>query len=112
MLRRFLQLIAVSVTASAASLHAAVLVDTRSVEAAPVVTVQATRVADVVLLGAGFEAGLRQGMVCRITRGNQTIGEIQLVELRNRAGAALILRLEPGQSIHVGDLATVKVLKV
>ena len=84
----------------------------RSVGGAPVVGVQSTRTADLVLVGAGFEAGLRQGMVCRITRGNQTIGEIQLVELRNRAGAALILRLEPGQSIHVGDLATVKVLKV
>ncbi len=111
MLRRFLQLIAVSVTASAASLHAAVLVDTRSVEAAPVVTVQATRVADVVLLGAGFEAGLRQGMVCRITRGNADIAEVVLVDLRPRAGAALILQLAPGQSIRAGDIATVKTLK-
>ena len=111
MFLRLIQLIAVSVAASAASLHAAVLVDIRSVEAAPVVAVHATRVADIVLLGAGFEAGLRQGMVCRITRGNSDIAEVLLVDLRPRAGAALILQVTPGQSIRSGDIATVKTLK-
>jgi hypothetical protein len=111
MFRRLLQLIAVSAVAFAPSLRAAAFSDTRSVEAAPVVAVQATRVADLVLLGAGFEAGLRQGMVCRISRGAAEIAEVVLVDLRPRAGAALILQLAPGQSIRPGDVATVKTLK-
>jgi hypothetical protein len=77
-----------------------------------VVSIQSTRVADLVLVGAGFEAGLRQGMVCRVTRGTVEIGEIQLVELRNRASTALILNLAPSQSIRSGDLVAVKLLKV
>ena len=77
-----------------------------------VVAVQSTRVADLVLVGAGFEAGLRQGMICRVTRDSVDIGEIQLVELRNRASAALILSLAPNQSIRSGDLVAVKLLKV
>jgi hypothetical protein len=88
------------------------LVASRSVEAAPVVAVQATRVADVVLLGAGFDAGLRQGMVFSVTRGGSEIAEIVLVDLRPRASAGLILQLAPGQSIRAGDTATVKTLKV
>ena len=110
MLRRFLQFTAVIAVASATTVSAA-LVDTRSVEAAPVVSVRSTRVADIVLLGAGFTAGLRQGMVCRITRGNADVAEVVLVDLRLRSGAALILQLAPGQSIRTGDVATVKTLK-
>jgi hypothetical protein len=68
-------------------------------------------VADLVLLGGGFEAGLREGMICRVTRGPAVIAEIQLVGLRAQAGAALILDLAPGQSIQPGDLASVKVSK-
>ncbi len=95
-----------------AGLQAAALVATRSVEAAPVVAVQPTRVADLVLLGAGFEAGLRQGMVFTVTRAGREVAEVVLVELRPRAGAALILNLAAGQSIQPGDVATVKTLKV
>lgn len=99
-------------TVATATVRASALVATRSVEAAPVVAVQPTRVADVVLLGAGFEAGLRQGMVLNVTRAGLSIAEVVLVDLRPRAGAALIQRLAPGQSIRAGDTATVKTLKV
>ena len=78
---------------------------------AQVVTVQPSRVADLVLLGHGFDAGLRQGMVCRVTRGTTDIAEVLLVELRTTCSAALILNLSPNQSIHAGDLARIKVLK-
>lgn len=78
---------------------------------APVVAVQSTRVADVVLLGGGFDAGLRQGMVCRITRGPIEIAEVLLVELRPASSAALILSLSPRQSIRAGDTASIKLLK-
>jgi hypothetical protein len=79
--------------------------------AAPVVAVQATRVADLVLLGGGFDAGLRQGMVCRVTRGTTEIAEILLVDLRPTCSSALILGVQPKQSIRAGDVASIKVLK-
>ena len=78
---------------------------------AAVVAVQPTRVADLVLLGGGFDAGLRQGMVCRVTRGGTEIAEVLLVELRPNCSAALILNLAPKQSIRAGDTASVKILK-
>jgi hypothetical protein len=78
---------------------------------AAVVAVQPSRVADLVLLGRGFDAGLRQGMVCRVTRGTTDVAEVLLVELRPTCSAALILNLAPNQSIRAGDLARIKVLK-
>jgi hypothetical protein len=78
---------------------------------AEVVAVQPAHAADLVLLSSGFDAGLRQGMVCRVTRGAATIGEVLLVGLRSNCSAALILNLAPGQSIHAGDVAAIKVLK-
>jgi hypothetical protein len=80
--------------------------------AAAVVAVQPTRVADLVLLDAGFNAGLRQGMVCRVTRGTTEIAEVLLVELRPHCAAALILSVASQQSIRAGDTAAIKVLKV
>jgi len=76
-----------------------------------VVAVQATRVADLVLLGGGFDAGLRQGMVCRVTRGAAEIAEVLLVEIRPTCSAALIVSVAARQSIRAGDLARIKVLK-
>src|SRR6185295_13187931 len=78
---------------------------------ASVVAIEQTRVADLILLGQGFDAGLRQGMVCRVTRGATQIGEILLVELRPTCSAALILNVVSRQSIRPGDLASIKVLK-
>jgi len=78
---------------------------------AEVVAVHPTRIADFVVLGHGFDASLRQGMICRITRGRSEIAEVILVELRSTCGAALIVNLSPGQSIQVGDVASVKILK-
>jgi hypothetical protein len=107
MLRRLLQsslialVAATPFTARAASASGALAV----------VAVQPTRVADLVMLDHGFDAGLRQGMVCRVTRGRADIAEILLVELRPACSAALILSLAPSQSIHAGDLAAIKILK-
>ena len=78
---------------------------------AEVLAVQPTRVADIVLLRGGFDAGLRQGMVCRITRDRTMIAEVLLVELRPSCSAALILSVTPKQSIRAGDTAAIKVLK-
>ena len=81
------------------------------VGAAEVLAVQPTRVADLVVLRGGFDVGLRQGMVCRITRGTAAIAEVLLVELRPSCSAALILSVTPNQSIRAGDVAAIKVLK-
>ena len=78
---------------------------------AQVVNVQPTSVADLVLLDHGFNAGLRQGMICRVTRGTTDIAEVLLVELRPACSAALILSVTPKQSIRAGDVAAIKVLK-
>ena len=110
MLRRFLHLSLLALVAAAPiSVRAAVV---RSVGSAEVVAVQPTRVADLVLLGRGFDAGLRTGMVCRITRADAPVAEVILVELRPTCAAALILDLAPGQAVRSGDLATVKTLKL
>ena len=79
--------------------------------AAAVAAVQPTRVADLVLLDGGHNAGLRQGMVCRISRGTTEIAEVLLVDLRPTCSAALILSVAPRQSIRAGDTASIKVLK-
>jgi hypothetical protein len=76
-----------------------------------VVAVQPARTADLVLLSNGFNAGLRQGMVCRVTRGTANVAEILLVEVRPTCSAALITSLAPSQSIHAGDAAAIKILK-
>jgi len=112
MSRRIVTALALFAVVTTTVAQAAGLVATRSVAAAPVVAVQATRIADVVLLGAGFEAGLRQGMVFSVVRSGQPVAEIVLVDLRPRASAALITQLSPDQSIRAGDIATVKTLKI
>jgi hypothetical protein len=83
----------------------------RGAASAAVVAVQPARVADLVLLDGGFAAGLREGMVCRVTRGAAEIAEILLVDLRPACSAALIVSVAPRQSIRAGDVATVKILK-
>ncbi len=109
--RVFQSVLAATALAVALPLQAAVPASLRSVGSAPVVAVQSTRVADLVLLGAGFDASLRAGMVCKVTRGGTAIGEIVLVELRAGFSAALIRQLAPGQSIRTGDVASVNALK-
>jgi hypothetical protein len=76
-----------------------------------VVSTQAARSADLILLDSGYNAGLRSGMICRVTRGNIAVGELVLVDLRPQAAAALIVGLQPHQTIRAGDHVAVKVLK-
>jgi hypothetical protein len=99
---------------AAAAMAFGLLGSTFGLQAAPaasVVSVQPTRVADLVLLSNGFNAGLRQGMICRLTRGTTEIAEVVLVELRPTCSAALIMSVAPKQSIRAGDVASIKVLK-
>jgi hypothetical protein len=80
----------------------------RSVETACVTQIGRTPVADLVVLDAGLEAGLRQGMICIVTRGGEKIGELQLVDLRPQASNAVILDIKAGQSLLKGDQVAVK----
>ncbi|WP_043584341.1 hypothetical protein [Geminisphaera colitermitum] len=98
-------------TATTANLQAISFTTTRSISATTVLNIHTAQAADIVVLGAGYEAGLRQGMVCQITRSGTLIGEILLVDLRPKATAALILNLENGQSIQPGDTASVKTIR-
>jgi len=79
--------------------------------AATVMAVQPTRIADLVVLDRGFNAGLREGMICRISRGPADVATVQLVELRPTCSAALILSVAPRQSIRAGDAARLQILK-
>ena len=107
MLRHVLQSSLLALVAATPSTASAAMVS----GAATVVAVQPTRVADLVMLGHGLDAGLRQGMVCRLTRGGTEIAEVLLVDLRPTCASALIVSLAPGQSIRAGDVASVKILK-
>ena len=93
--------------AGAVSLNAAVSVE-RSVGSARITRVASTPAADLVLIDAGYEAGLRQGMVCVASRDGEKLGELLLVDLRSRAASAVILDLKSGRSLHSGDSVAVK----
>jgi hypothetical protein len=78
---------------------------------ARVAAVQPSGVADLILLDAGFDAGLRLGMVCRVTRSGTDIAEVLLVEIRPGHCAALIASVAPQQSIRPGDAVAIKAVK-
>ena len=67
--------------------------------------------ADVVILDGGLEQGIRLGVVCRVVRGFQEIGELIIIETSADRSAALILDLNDDSSIQVGDLARIKTLQ-
>lgn len=82
--------------------------------AAPLATIvglKAARVADLVLVNAGHDAGLRQGMVCEVARGGRQVAQILLVELRRDFCAALIVNVGSQGAIRAGDTVQAKVLK-
>ena len=93
--------------AGAGSLQAA-LVTERSISDAKIVRIEALPAADLVVLDAGYEAGLRQSMVCKVSRGGEFLGELLLVELRPRAATALILHRTTGRTLQSGDTVAVQ----
>jgi hypothetical protein len=76
-----------------------------------VAAVQPTRVADLVLINRGYDVGLRQGMVCRVIRGQAEVAEVILVDLRPTSSIALILKMAAQDSVRVSDLIAIKVFK-
>jgi hypothetical protein len=108
--RRLICVLALSFAAVSASAETALAAARQpaSVGSTTVSAVQPTDAADVILLATGFQAGLRQGMICQVSRDRVPVAELVLVELRTHAAAGLITALTPGQVIRPGDLVTVK----
>ncbi|MFP4156560.1 MAG: hypothetical protein ACLFU4_02995 [Opitutales bacterium] len=82
-----------------------------SSNAATVAEVVPSLAADVVILEGGLNQGIRLGMVCRVSRGAQELGELIVIDsIRGRA-AALILSLKQDSSIQPGDRVRVKTIQ-
>jgi hypothetical protein len=82
-----------------------------SPNAASVSEVISTLASDVVILDGGLEQGLRLGMVCRVSRGFQSIGELIIIESNRDRSAALILVLVEETTIQAGDVARIQTLQ-
>lgn len=63
------------------------------------------------VLNVGSNEGLRVGMPLTISRGEQTIGEAIVTEVRKDIAGALVQKLEsPAELVRVGDSAAVKTI--
>ena len=82
-----------------------------SPNAATVAKVTPMLAADVVILDGGLEQGIRLGMVCRVTRGLQSVGELIIIESRSDQSAGLILELVKDSTIQAGDIARIKTIE-
>ena len=82
-----------------------------SPNAATVAIVTPMLAADVVILDGGLEQGIRLGMVCRVTRGLQSVGELIIIESRSGQSAGLILELVKDSTIQAGDIARIKTIQ-
>jgi hypothetical protein len=82
-----------------------------SPNAATVSTVVSSLATDIVILDGGLEQGMRIGVVCRLNRGTQSIGELIIIESRSDRSAGLILELVDDSIIQAGDIARVKTLQ-
>ena len=82
-----------------------------STHAAQVVTVLPSLAADVVILEGGLAQGLRLGMLCSVSRGNQAVGELIIIESQSDRAAGLILNLVDDYIIQAGDIARVNTLQ-
>ena len=82
-----------------------------SPNAATVAMVTPMLATDVVILDGGLEQGIRLGMVCRVTRGLQSVGELIIIESRSDQSAGLILELVKDSTIQAGDIARIKTIQ-
>ncbi|MGJ8638669.1 MAG: hypothetical protein ACSHYA_04690 [Opitutaceae bacterium] len=79
--------------------------------AAKIASVKSTLAADVVVIDGGLEQGIRLGMVCTVSRGFTSVGELIIIESRSDRAAGLILKLVDDSIIQAGDIARVKTLQ-
>ena len=76
--------------------------------AAPVAEVLAGEDSDLVVIEGGLLQGLRRGMICRIDRGDRTVGEVIIIASREQRAAALILQIARETTIPSADIARIK----
>lgn len=107
----FLGLMACGSCANAASIPAFVDDSIYTPNKAVVSAIEPTLAADLVVLNGGLEHGMRPGMVCRVLRDAQSMGEIIIIESTSDRSAGLILNLTNGNSLKTGDVACVKTLQ-
>lgn len=79
--------------------------------AGKIASVESTLAADVVFIDGGLEQGIRLGMVCSVSRGLKSVGELIIIESRSDRAAGLILKLVDDSIIQAGDIARVKTLQ-
>ncbi|MEN8661938.1 MAG: hypothetical protein ABF322_09545 [Lentimonas sp.] len=79
--------------------------------AAKIASVKSTIAADVVIIDGGLEQGIRLGMVCTVSRGFKSVGELIIIESRSDQAAGLILELADDSIIQAGDTARVKTIQ-
>ncbi|MGC6423631.1 MAG: hypothetical protein ACON4O_01445 [Lentimonas sp.] len=79
--------------------------------AAKVASVESTLAADIVIIDGGLDQGLRLGMVCTVSRGPKSVGELIIIESQSDRAAGLILELVDESIIQAGDIARVKTLQ-
>lgn len=79
--------------------------------AAPVAEVIPSSAGDIIILAGGLKQGIQRGMVCRVVRGFQQVGELIIIESRSDRAAALILELSENSFIQAGDIARIKTLQ-
>lgn len=82
-----------------------------SPNAALVAEVVPTLAADVVILDGGHEQGIRRGMVCRVSRGLRSIGELVIIESNSDRAAGLIIELVDDSTIQAGDIARIQTIQ-
>ena len=73
-----------------------------------VVRIQAGKHADLVILNAGYAAGVRPGMQLILSRQGKAIASLVVAEATQDSAAALILDLTPNETVKAGDSAKVK----
>ncbi len=64
--------------------------------------------ADLVILNAGYAAGVRPGMNLILSRQGKAIASLVVAEATQDSAAALILDLTPDETVKAGDSAKVK----
>ena len=78
---------------------------------AQLMAVESTTAADIVFLAGGLRDGFQPGMVCEVTRGQQQLGQIIIIEASSTRSAALITSLQQHSIFKTGDMARVQTIK-
>ena len=97
---------ALFVAASAVAGETRVLGPAEADGKAPVAAVLPGRSTDLVVLAGGYDRGFRPGSVCTVSRDGRAFGTVVIAEAARTRAVALILSLDSGAALAVGDLVS------